>query len=80
MLSTTDRLHDLVGLHADDVITLEQDLALGGGVDPGDEVEGGGLAGAVGSDQAVDHALGHVEGEIGNSLEPTEPMGHVLNG
>ena len=51
------RLRDLVRLEADDAALAEQDLAVVGLVDAGDQVEERRLAGAVRADHADDLAL-----------------------
>ena len=48
-----------------------------GAVDAGDEIEDGGLAGAVGADQADDLALLDVEGEIVDGAETAEVLGQT---
>ena len=54
-------MEQLMGRHAGDVAALEDDASAGRGLRPGDHVEGGGLAGAVRSDQPGDRAAPHLE-------------------
>ena len=56
------RRHD-AGIEADNRIALEKNFTLGGGHQAGNQVKEGGLAGAVGTDDADDLALINVEVE-----------------
>src|SRR5690606_22600135 len=68
---------DLARAQTADHLACEGDLAGGGAVDPGEDVEGGGLAGAVGTDEA--HELTGRDGqlEIREGLEAAEADGDV---
>src|SRR5262249_467163 len=66
--TTTDR----VRVPAHDRIALEANAARGRRVEPRDQVEGGGLAGSVRSDQAHDLARGHGQIEIADSEHAAE--------
>src|SRR5262249_1133113 len=46
-------------------------------IDAGDEVEDGGLAGAVGANESEDDVVVHGEGDVGDSLQTTEALAHV---
>ena len=61
-----------------DVATAESDAAGIGRVDAGHDVEEGGLAGAVGTDQAENLALAHVEVEPVERHHAAEPLGQPL--
>ena len=63
---------DLVRLEADDAALVEQDVAVVGLVDAGDQVEERRLAGAVRADHADDLALVDVQVELGDDLEAAE--------
>ena len=58
------RFHDLVGAHALDAAALVQDIAGLGLQQAGNGLQGGGLAGTVGTDQGDDLALIHLEGDV----------------
>ena len=64
--------HDLIGLFAVHPGSVQPELAFGGLVHAGQQVEHRGLAGAVGADQANEFALvdGHVE--VGHGFQTTE--------
>ena len=57
---------------------IERDLAVVGAVEPHDQVEDRGLAGAVGPDQPGDLALCHVERDAVDRDDPPEPPRQVL--
>ena len=58
------RFHDLVGAHALDAAALVQDVAGLGLQQAGNGLQGGGLAGTVGTDQGDDLALIHLKGDV----------------
>ena len=58
---------------------LEREVAGVGRVKAGDHVEEGGLAGAVGPDQAVDLTARDLEAHIGQSLQPAEALAHTAH-
>ena len=62
-----------------DVLAKEEDLAGVGGVDAGNVVEDGGLAGAVGADQTVDLAVFDLDGEIIDGVNAAEVLLHILH-
>src|SRR5207245_9033130 len=68
---------DLVRPEAGDVLAVEDDRAPGRSQDPGQQVETGRLAGAVGADQADDLAL--VDGEVDavDGGQATEEPGEI---
>jgi hypothetical protein len=79
------QLDDLVDAQAGERAAVEPDGAGGGLVDAGHEVEDGGLAGAVGADEAAEFALadGEVHGvhrgeaaELDRGLVELEERGH----
>ena len=49
------------------------------GIDPVDDVEQGGFAGAVGTDQPQNLPGAQIEGNVGEGLEAAEALGNVLN-
>ncbi|MNQ89711.1 hypothetical protein D3C85_1050260 [compost metagenome] len=57
------------------VLALEQDLPLAGRQNAADEVEGGGLAGAIGADQAHDLARHHLQADCVHGLDAAETLG-----
>ena len=63
---------DLGGGHAVDVLAVQQDGAVGGLVDLGQQVEDGGLAGAVGADEAGDLRAAQGNVEVVHGLEAAE--------
>ncbi len=63
---------------ARDLGVLEDDGALVGTVEAGDQVEQAGLARAVGAHQAHHGAGGHAQGDAVNGLDPAEVLGDVL--
>src|SRR5688572_14172832 len=68
---------DAVRRQAEDRLAGKADLALVGVVGAGDDVEGGGLAGAVRADHAEDLALAQVEVETGHGGQPAEALGQA---
>ena len=68
-----------VGRETVDALAVEQDVARTV-EEAGDEVEDGGLAGAVRSGHAEDLALLHLEGEVVDGGEFAEALGHMLKG
>ena len=62
-----------------DALPVEADTPAVGAHHPGDQVERGGLAGAVRPDQRGDRALLHVEGEIVDRSEPAEALRKPLD-
>ena len=66
---------DLLGLLAGDVLAVEDDLARGRGEEPGEEVEEGRLAGAVGAHEGVDRAGPDDEVDLGDGPEAAELLG-----
>ncbi len=62
-----------------DVLALKGDSALADGEDPGDEIEHGGLAGAVGPDEPHQLPRKNLQGKIGQGLEAAETVGKVDN-
>ena len=80
---TGEGLHDLEGSHeaecgdalrrhAGDVASLEEDAASIGHEEAGDEIEEGGLAGAVRADKGGDAALGEREAHLGHGGQAAE--------
>src|SRR5665213_2147510 len=59
---------------------VEQHLAAAGAVRPGDDVEGRGLAGAVGSDDADDLVRPDLERDVGESLYAAEHLAYMVQG
>src|SRR6185503_5801240 len=68
---------DLVRREPANTVPREADLARVGAVRPGDQVEGGALAGAVRTDQPEDLAFVHLEAEIRDRGEPAEALAEV---
>ena len=68
--------HLMAGL-AGDLVAIQPDAAPGGPVEPADAVEDGGLAGAVGADDAEDLAIGDVEADVVDGGEAAEATGDV---
>ena len=68
---------DLVHGRLQERLAGELDLALVRRVEPGDDVEGRRLAGAVRPDQADDLTLGDVEGDAVEGDDPAEPASDV---
>src|SRR6266568_1076286 len=66
--------HDAMRLHAQQRPLAEADRPAVGAVVAGDEVEGGGLAGAVRADEPDDGALRHVEGDVVHGGEAAEAL------
>ena len=69
----------LVHRLAGDVLAVEPDLAAVRGDQAGDHVEAGGLAGAVGAEQAGDLAALDVQGDVAHHLTLAEGAGDVLD-
>jgi len=63
------------GLAAGYVLALEADGAAGGDEEVGEEIEAGGLAGAVGTDQRMDRTLLHAQRHIVHGDEAAELLG-----
>ena len=63
-------------LHA---VALEQDVAFLGVVEAADDVEGRGLARAVGADEPGDGPRGDPHGQVVDRRDPAEAHGHVLH-
>ncbi len=70
---------DLIRLAARDGLTQEFDVALGGRIDTGDEVEDGGFAGAIRADQANQLVFANGKFEVRDSSEPAEPNRAVVD-
>src|SRR5262245_50415343 len=70
---------DLIGSPAIDASARQADLARFRPIDARDQIETGGLAGAIGANQADDRALGHVEAHILHGLEAAEVLGYARN-
>jgi len=66
---------DRVRLEPDEGVAVEPDLTVVGREKAGEQVERGGLAGAVGADEPEHLAPRHVEREIADRLEPAEALG-----
>ena len=60
-----------------DVLALKENPALIDAKNAGDEIENGGLAGAVGADEPHQLARLDLQGKIGDGLEAAEVMGQV---
>ena len=65
------------GLGARDVAAVVQDLAPGRLEELGEQVEHGGLAGAVRPDQSVDRTVAHSQIDFPDRKEPTELLGQL---
>ena len=72
-------LGDLVRRHLGDVAALEEQLARGRVVEPRDQVEDRGLAGAVGADDGEDLALFDAEAHAVDRLEAAELQGDAVD-
>src|SRR5690606_5414998 len=70
---------ELVGRRARHVLAAEHDSSTGRLEEPRDEVEGGGLTGAVGAHQAQHFALEDLEGEVADGGETAEVARQPLN-
>ncbi len=68
-----------MGLHARDVTTIETDGAPGWLVDTTDQVEDGGLAGAVGADNGEHLALFDRKRHAVHRFDATEVNGEILD-
>ena len=73
------RLRDLV--HRGRLVrrAAQHEGAAVGRVQAGDDVEEGGLAGAVGADQAVDLARIDGDADVGQGLQAAEALGHAID-
>src|SRR6185503_10704332 len=65
---------DLVRLQAGETAVVEPEVTAIGRIDAGENIEQRGLAGTVGTDQAVDLALADGEGDIIQRLHAAEPL------
>ena len=63
------RFHNLVGAHTLDALALVQDVARLGVQQTGNGLQGGGLAGTVGTDQGDNLALVHLKGNVLDSVD-----------
>src|SRR5690606_34586084 len=70
---------DAVRRHAGERYAVEDDRAGVGPDQPGDLVEDGGLAGAIGTDQPDDLALGDVEGDIVGGHQAAEALAQAAH-
>ena len=70
-------LGHLVGLGLGDVLAAVDDVPAGGGVDAGDEVEEGGLARAVGAQEAFDLPFLDVEIQVVHDSQPAKALGQA---
>jgi hypothetical protein len=70
---------DLMGAQAADVLAVQFDAAALAGVQAHQQIEQGGLAGAIGADQAQDVAAGHAERHIVHGFQAAEAALHVGN-
>ena len=68
---------DAVAAPVADVLAPESDSAGAEAEDPGDEIEHGGLAGAVGPDKPHQLSGENLQGKIGQGLEAAEAVGKV---
>ena len=68
---------DAVAAPVADVLAPEGDPAGADGEDPGDEIEHGGLAGAVGPDEPHQLPGENLQGKIGQGLEAAETVGEI---
>jgi hypothetical protein len=69
----------LVGLFLGDLRVQEADAAAGGQIGTGDHVEAGGLARAVGTDQAYQLAFFDGQAELGHCGQAAEALGDVID-
>ena len=70
--------HPQAGRHAGQVLPVDVDPSGRDRVDAADQVEDGGLARAVGSDEGGALAARHVERQIPDDLQPAEGLGHPV--
>src|SRR5439155_20564621 len=70
-------LGDLIRLSSHNGASSKTDLAFGGPIHAGDEVEDGGLAGAIRPDETDQFALAHLQVQRGNRGETAEPDGAI---
>ena len=73
------QLIDLVLLAAVDPLSLQKDLALGGLVHAADDVEAGGLSGAVGPQEPVNLSFFNAHVQLVNCLQAPELHGYVID-
>ena len=71
--------HDLVAGHVGNIFAAELDAACAGAQQAGDGLQGGGLAGAVGTDQSDHLALIHMEGNAFDGVDGAVIDVHVFN-
>ncbi len=71
--------HDAIGLLAGDVAAGEADAARIGRIDPVDQIEDGGLAGAVRADQAENLPLLHGETQILDRAHAAEAQAQIVD-
>jgi hypothetical protein len=67
-------VRDLGGAGSGDVAAVEEDLAAAGRQELGNQVETGGLAGAVGADQGVDVAAFDLEVDLADRRESLDSL------
>ena len=73
------QVDDLVRLLPFNGLAVEDDVAFGDLVDACDQVENGGLAGAVWSDDAIDFSFIDMEGHIGNGCQAAELFNDIFH-
>ena len=66
---------DVVGLFADDAVLIEKNFPFGRLIDAGDEIENGGFAGAVGTDEADEFTFADLEIQGRDGSEAAEADG-----
>ena len=71
-------LHHLVGLFAQHRFPVEVEVALGGLVDAGEKVKNGGLACAVGADEAHQLPLVHLQVKAADGMQPPKGDAQVF--
>ena len=79
ILALIGLFHLAGGVVADDALAVEAHAAVGGRVHTGDDVEGGGLTGAVGADQGHDLALVDVQIQVIDGHHAAELHGGVFH-
>ena len=72
-------IDDLIRLLAFDGGAVQDDIPFGHLIHAGDQVENGGLAGAVWPDDAEDLPFVYMEGHIGNSGEAAELFHYIFH-
>ena len=77
--SADAEIGDAVGRRPQQRAALEEDVALVRGVEAAEAIEKGGLAGAVGADQADDLPLVDVEGDAVESDDAAETQAHAVD-